>query len=174
MVDSAPARRLPAPARAPASFEGFRDIGEKLLRVVEPVVDAFVERLRHEPVSRSAPSLRDAQLADHMACLVADFGSLLIALEETGGQPSGIISDSHEIQRLIAERHGVQRHRLEWTQDALRREFEILYEETERALRASSGQRDGRVLEEALKVAAVSMRRACDASMRALAREEEK
>lgn len=163
--------RLPDAEDPPASFEGFREIGGKLLRVLEPVVDSYVEQLRHEPVTANAPSLRDSQLADHVACHVADLASLLIALEETAGQPSGIISDSHEIQRLVAVRHGIQRQRLEWTGDALSREYEILYREIERGLRASLAQREQAALEEALKVIANSLRRACEAAMRALARE---
>lgn len=136
-------------------------------------MDSYVEQLRHEPVTPNAPSLRDSQLADHVACHVADLAALLIALEESGGQPSGIISDSHEIQRLVAVRHGVQRQRLDWTASALRREYEILYREVERALRASAAQRELAALDEALKVIANSLSRACEAAMRTLAREGE-
>jgi hypothetical protein len=46
--------------------------------------------------------------------------------------------DGTAIHRLIAERHGRQRHRLGWTEDADRREFEILREEVERAVRRHS------------------------------------
>lgn len=137
-------------------------------------MDAFVERLRHEPVTANAPSLLDSQLSDHVACHVADLASLLIALEETAGQPSSIISDSQEIQRLVAERHGIQRQRLDWRVEALRREYELLYEEIERSLRASVAERDRALLDEALKVIANALRRACEAAVAALTRAADK
>src|SRR3712207_7263161 len=40
--------------------------------------------------------------------------------------PTPLMQDGVEIQRLIAERHGVQRARLGWTEETLRRECEIL------------------------------------------------
>jgi len=39
---------------------------------------------------------------------------------------------------LISERHGAQRQRLGWTESALRREFMIVREEVERAIRKAS------------------------------------
>lgn len=169
-LESPVTRTLASADATPSSSHGFGIVGEKLWRIIEVIVDAYVERLRHEPVTDNAPGLRDAQLADHAACYVADLGSLLIGLDATGGQPSGLIGDSHEIQRLIAERHGVQRQRLDWTPEQLRRDYEILYEEIERGLRGTVSKADRPALDEAMKVIASSLRRACDASLRSLAR----
>lgn len=172
--DSPVTRKLPVEEVEPGSPEGLRGIGEKLLRIVEPIVDAFVARLRLEPVTESAPNLRDSELSDHFACHIADLSTLLVALEETAGRPSGLINDSHDIHRLVADRHGVQRQRLEWTADAVRREYEILYEEIESGLRAAVPQRERAALEEGLKVIASSLRRACEAALTALSRAAQK
>jgi hypothetical protein len=82
-----------------------------------------------------AQSLRFSQLADHVGTYVANIGSVLIAVEEARGQPSTLVADGAEIQRLVAERHGAQRARLGWTSDALERESAVLQEEVERAIR---------------------------------------
>ena len=83
--------------------------------------------------------------------MLADVAESLIALEDSGGHPTPLMQDGIEIQRLIAERHGLQRERLGWTEEALRRECEILSEEVERALRHRLGDAGGRI-DEALAV----------------------
>jgi hypothetical protein len=57
-----------------------------------------------------------------------------------------------EIQRLISERHGAQRQRLGWTESGLRREFMIVREEIERAIRTASEFGDPLPVEDALTV----------------------
>jgi hypothetical protein len=115
--------------------EGLADVGETLLREIEQIIDAFVSCLRREQVTPAVARLRFSQLADHMATLLADIAESLIVLEDTGGRPTPLMQDGVEIQRLIAERHGRQRARLGWQEEALERECEILGREVERALR---------------------------------------
>jgi hypothetical protein len=59
-------------------------------------------------------------------------------MEEAKGSASPTLADAVEIQRLIAERHGAQRHRLGWSESALRREFMIVREELEKVVRCAS------------------------------------
>src|SRR6185369_4414878 len=79
--------------------------------------------------------LRFSQLADHVGTYIADLGGVLIAVEESRGQPTALVADGTEIQRLVAERHGAQRARLGWTSSALHREWVVLADEIERAIR---------------------------------------
>lgn len=116
-------------------LRGLADVGELLLHELEHLVDAFVARLRSERIIPSADSLRFSQLAGHVATYVADIAGVLIAVEETQGQPSGLIADRSEIERLVAERHGANRARLGWSPDALSREWGILREEIDRVIR---------------------------------------
>jgi hypothetical protein len=111
------------------------EVGEALVRELEPLLNAFVARLRADPSIPSSQSLRFSQLADHVGTYIADLGGVLIAVEEAHGQPSGLVSDGTEIQRLVAERHGAQRARLGWNTAALSREWLLLGEEVERAIR---------------------------------------
>ena len=119
---------------AAAGLGGLSQLGECLLREVEPLVDSIVARLRCDPAIRGARGLRFSQLADHLGTLLADVAETLVALEESGGGPSPLLSDGTDIQKLIAERHGAARARFGWTAEALAREYEIVIEETERAL----------------------------------------
>jgi hypothetical protein len=102
---------------------------------METILDAFVAQLRQEPLMPAAPTLRYSQLADHTSAMLADVASALIALDESRGAPSSLLLDSSDIQRFIADRHGLQRARLGWSLTALEREHEILRMEVERSIR---------------------------------------
>ena len=57
-----------------------------------------------------------------------------VSLDESRGSPSALLHDSADIQRFLADRHGLQRSRLGWSTAALVRENEILLAEIERAI----------------------------------------
>ena len=132
--------RAPTPAStlrisAPPRLRGLADVGESLLRETEPLVDAIVARLRADPAIPDLSKFKFSHVADHTGTLIADVAESLVVLEESAGQPSPMMADATLIQRLIAERHGVQRARLGWPAEALRREYAILREEVERSIR---------------------------------------
>ena len=99
--------------------------------------------------------------------LLAAIASALIALDESGGAPSPLLRDTTDIQRLIADRHGLQRAALGWSADALACEAVVLHDEVSRAMRrcVSSGGDDPRfaeamgVIERYLEQAAETTRR---------------
>jgi signal transduction histidine kinase len=150
--------------------QGLTEVGEALLRETDAIVDEVVARLRREPSMPAAKSLRFTQLADHTTTLVADIAGALVVLEDAHGEPSPMLVDATEIQRFVAERHGVQRARLGWSSDALAREFEIIREEIEFAIaRAFPGEGAGRV-REAVAVISRQLEQAREASSRTLDR----
>jgi hypothetical protein len=73
-----------------------------------------------------AKKLTKSELEDHAAAFLADIVQALVAIEEAQGGPSNIMRDGSVLRRIISERHGAQRYRLDWTEDELRLEFEIL------------------------------------------------
>ena len=158
------------PLGAARSSAGLADVGEVLIGNVEQILEAFVERLRNEPVTASAKSLKYSQLADHVGSHLTDLGSMLISIDEAGGQPTSYVRDSNEIHRFVSERHGLQRRRLEWTPAALRLEFRILFEEIERVLRAENTRCRMAALDDALAVIGSSLRHAESISVAALQR----
>jgi PAS domain S-box-containing protein len=143
-VSSAPgegsAFTLWLPAHAQQAHEpepGLARAGEMLHREVDQVVGAYVARLRVDSAIPAARELVPVDLEDHVAAFLADIAQTLVILGETGGTRD-LMRDGSELRRLISERHGEQRARLGWTEDALRREFEILGEEVEAALHRRS------------------------------------
>jgi signal transduction histidine kinase len=150
--------------------QGLTEVGEALLRETDAIVDEVVARLRREPSMPAAKSLRFTQLADHTTTLVADIAGALVILEDAHGEPSPLLADAAEIQRFIAERHGMQRARLGWTLEGLMREFEIVREEIEFAVeRAFPGEGAGRV-GEAIAIVQRQLEQARESSCRALER----
>ena len=127
--------RLRPETHRAARMRGLSEAGEALARGMARLVGSFVSRLREEPTMFGAQSLRFSQLADHIGSFVADLAIVLIAAEEQSGEPSSVVADGTDIQRLIAERHGAQRAHLGWSESALRREWKILVEEIEFSLR---------------------------------------
>ena len=118
--------------------EGLGDVGRALLLVVEEIVETIVERIKCDPTLGSAAGLKFSQLADHLASLLADVAGALVVMEEAKGTSSPTLADAVEIQRLISERHGAQRQRLGWSEADLRREFMIVREEIELAVKKAS------------------------------------
>jgi hypothetical protein len=76
------------------------------------------------------------------------------------------------IQRLVAERHGIQRARLGWTEEAVRHEYTILQEELRRTLAGCSPDRNEIQLQSALQFLARFLDQAEYVSVRAMDRAE--
>jgi signal transduction histidine kinase len=117
--------------------DGLGRVGRALLRSVDDLVEKIVERIRRDANLSAAAALKFSQLSDHLAALLADVGGALVVMEEANGS-SPTLADAVEIQRLISERHGTQRRELGWSESTLRREFMIVREEIELAVRKAS------------------------------------
>ncbi|HUQ99986.1 MAG TPA: ATP-binding protein [Gemmatimonadaceae bacterium] len=126
-----------APVRAQRDVKGLANVGRALLESMEGTVERAIDRLRSDPNLAVSASLKFSQLADHLPTLLADIGGALVAMEDLEGEASPLLADATEIQRLVSERHGLQRSRLGWSESSLRREFMIIREEIERVLRSA-------------------------------------
>ena len=116
----------PSPRRSPADA-GLVAIGQALREDVNGIVDRFTEALRADPARfANVDRLTDVQLQNHVAAWIADLAQALIGLESVSGDPSELMRDGSEIQRVICERHGAQRHRLGWDEGALSVELQRL------------------------------------------------
>jgi hypothetical protein len=95
---------------------------------------------------------------------------MLIALDEADGAPSGLLADAADIHRLVAGRHGAQRARLGWSEDAVRCEYHVLGDEIERLVRRRGAALPDSAVDEAVAVTTRLIRQAEQASVRAFAR----
>jgi hypothetical protein len=127
---------------APASHPRGGPLGavaEALMAELERVLYGFVARVRTDPGTPGAHRLDEAQLEDHLASFLADVAGTMQHLDGAVtagiGDPTSDVVDGTAIQRVVAERHGAQRARLGWGESELRREFVILREELEAAVR---------------------------------------
>jgi hypothetical protein len=134
------------------NVKGFARVGRALLAAMDDTVYTFVERIRGDQSLNVAAGLKFSQIADHFPTLLADIAGALVMIEELKGQPSLLLADATEIQRLVSERHGVQRRALGWNEASVRREFMIVREEVERVIRAASSPEDPLPVEDGVSV----------------------
>jgi hypothetical protein len=121
---------LPLSAQAAKAPSGHRlaRAGEAIQADLDGIVSRFTARLRSDPSIVVAHEVARVELEDHTVSLLADIAQALVILDEKGDQ-SDLMRDGSELQHLISERHGEQRARLGWTEDDLRREYQILCDE---------------------------------------------
>jgi signal transduction histidine kinase len=156
------------PRASTIPLRGIAEIGEILLRELEPLLEAFVARIRAECPTPGAGSLKFSQLADHVPSYLADLAGMLIALDESVGQPSSVLADASDIHRLVAARHGAQRVRLGWDEKAIRCEYDILRSEIERVVRQRGRAAGAKSIEDALGIVMRFLEQAEETSLRAL------
>ena len=151
-------------------LRGLADIGELVLREVETVLEAVTVRIREDGEMPGAKALKFSQLVDHFPSFLADIGGMLVVIEEGGGQPSGLLADGTEIQRIISERHGAQRARLGWSVDDIRREYAILRDELGRTIRRRARAIPDSAIDDGLAILGRVIEQAEEASLRGFQR----
>jgi hypothetical protein len=115
---------------------GLVDVAEAILSDLDSLVDRFVERLRDDPqVGGVAGPMDRHVLEDHTASFLADVAQSLVVIEGAGGDSAQLMRDATDIQLLIADRHGAYRAREGWTEAELEREWDLLVESIEEAVR---------------------------------------
>ncbi|HYH80654.1 MAG TPA: ATP-binding protein [Longimicrobium sp.] len=113
----------------------LQDLRDALLAELERVLYAYVARLRSDPATPTAHALSEPELEDHLATFLSDLAETLRSVDLAALGSSEMLRDGTLIQRTVAQRHGVQRRRLGWSADELRRDFQILREELAAAVR---------------------------------------
>jgi hypothetical protein len=108
---------------------GLAVVGDRLRPEIDGVLRRYVERLRADPAVPMAHDLGVAEVEDHLSSVLMDVVQTLVVLGGSTDVPERLLRDSSEIQRTVAELHGEQRAQLGWTEDAFRREVEIVRDE---------------------------------------------
>jgi len=164
---------LPAAPDQPGAFspasgeQGDRvAIGEALATSVPDIVKRFADRLRADPDIPEALEASRTELENHVASFLADIAQQVTILDEYQADRVPLIRDGTAIQQLIAERHGAQRWRLGWSEQAARREFDVLRGEVEAAVRHALAPFPHAGLEDVIALLALALREAEEMSMR--------
>ena len=153
---------------------GLDELGELIRDAVDEILSAYSDRLRTDPATPGARSLRRPELEDHQLSLLGDFAQSLVLVGGGGAEGADLLRDGSAIQRAIADRHGARRHAQGWDEAAVRRDQHILREEIERAVRERKGRAspDGdaaltvllRLIDRAEAISIAAWRRAAAAS----------
>lgn len=113
-------------------------LGKEMLDAIDQIINGYVDGIRANPELERHAMLTDVQLANHSASFLADVAQSLVILDAAGLEPSALMRDGSEIQRVIAERHGAQRYHLGWTSEEISHDFDML----DRAIRSVVSERE--------------------------------
>jgi len=145
------------------------ELGDALLAETERILATFVARLRADPQTPDAHRIPESEAEDHSATFIADVAQSLAVVGRDGPEAEPVMRDATAIQLLIARRHGIQRARLGWTEPELRREYVILGEELQAALRRRISRASSQDVERAVGVVHVLLERALRESLEGFA-----
>jgi PAS domain S-box-containing protein len=159
------------PGRLPAA--SFTRLGHHLSASAHQVVRAYTERLRVDGATPQARERTRSELENHTGTLLTDLAQTLVLLEEDGTDAPATAQDGGDVQRLLAERHGRQRRRLGWSEEGLRRDYEILREEVEAVLSSARDVASDETLREARPIVQRLLHRAFEVSLAAYRAAEE-
>ena len=139
------------------------EVGQRLQGSVGAIVESLTRRMREDdtnfPVARH---LRQSLLEDHYPSFLADVAAQMTIVGESGGEASALFGDGARIEQVIADLHGRQRAALGWSADQVAREYVILEDETDAALRTHTVPDE----ESALEVVRALLRAAATTSVR--------
>jgi hypothetical protein len=120
-----------------AAYPVLFALGTRLAANAERVAERYVAALRADGRFPGAESLPAVQLRDHAAPFVGLLASQIMILGETRGGAPELLGDGAQMQRLMAELHGAQRHRLGWSEADIEREVPVLVAEVVHELEAA-------------------------------------
>ena len=133
--DSAGGAEGAAPGRVTWRAHGLDEIGVALRAESEAIVADYAVRLRTDPATAAARAMQQSEIEDHAITLLADLAQSLVMIHEAGDRAAELMRDSSIIQRTIAEAHGTRRYAQGWSEGALTRDNEILFETLQHAVR---------------------------------------
>ena len=117
-----------------AAYDVLHALAVRLAAEAEAVAERYVAALRADGRFPGVRALPAAQLRDHVTPFVGLIASQLMIIGEMRGEAPELLGDGAHVQRVMAELHGTQRHRLGWSESDIERETPLLIAETERAL----------------------------------------
>ena len=117
-----------------ASFPVLHALAIRLAAEAETVAERYVAALRADPGFPGATRLPLVQLRDHVTPFVGLLASQLMVIGETCGEAPELLGDGGQVQRVMAELHGAQRHRLGWSEADIERETPLLFAEVKRVI----------------------------------------
>jgi hypothetical protein len=120
-----------------AACDVLHALAVRLAAEAETVAERYVGALRADGRFPGVHSISTVQLRDHATPFVGLVAAQLMIVGETRGTAPELLGDGAQVQRVMAELHGAQRHRLGWAESDIEREEALLSAEIERTLQAA-------------------------------------
>jgi len=117
-----------------AAHDVLHALAVRLAAEAETVAERYVIALRADGRFPGARTLPAVQLRDHATPFIGLIAAQLMVIGETRGEAPEMLGDGAQVQRVMSELHGAQRHRLGWSEADIEREEPLLIAEIERAL----------------------------------------
>jgi hypothetical protein len=133
-------KAIVGPGAEPLDAEAFNVLYALAVRLAaesETVAERYVAALRADGRFPGVRALPAVQLRDHASPFVGLIAAQLMTIGETRGEAPELLGDGAQVQRVMAELHGAQRHRLGWSETDIEREGPLLVTEIDRALRTA-------------------------------------
>jgi signal transduction histidine kinase/DNA-binding response OmpR family regulator len=138
-----------------AAYDVLHALAVRLAAEAETIAERYVAALRADGRFPGARALSTVQLRDHATPLIGLIASQLMIVGETHGTSPEMLADGAQVQRVMSELHGAQRHRLGWSESDIERETPLLRAEIERTIQSSlSGAGGGEGASESVRAAA--------------------
>jgi len=150
----------------PSRVRGLAEIGLLLRERLDEIMDTLGARLRADPELPYVTELRRTELENHHISFISDAAQTLVVLEDAEDRDAELLRDASTIQRVLAELHGRLRQKQGWPMAALKREYAVLGDTLDDAVRRVAGERPGSARARELLGGLVT--RACEAAGRAL------
>ena len=109
-------------------------LAARLAAESETVSERYIAALRADSRFPGVAELPQVQLRDHATPFIGLLASQLMVIGETAGEAPELLGDGGQVQRLMAELHGAQRHRLGWSEADIERETPLLFAEVKRVI----------------------------------------
>lgn len=132
------------PIPAGAAAEEMEALGRAFARSADTLATGYVRALREQGIIPRGHDVTDTHLRGHAGTLLAEFATVLTTLGALRDRASALLRDGSELQRTIAELHGVQRYRLGWSEHSMVRDSEALSREVLKALESLAPNDDER------------------------------
>jgi signal transduction histidine kinase len=120
-----------------AAYDVLQALSVRLAAEAETVAERYVAAMRADGRFPGARTLPEVQLRDHATPFVGLIAAQLMIIGETRGEAPELLGDGAQVQRVMAELHGAQRHRLGWSESDIEREDPLLIAEIERVFQGA-------------------------------------
>lgn len=128
-VDWGTGEHTAVPQLTKDGYNELETLGRAFSLESDNIATGYVMALRRRNIVPAGHEVADIQLRDHTPALFIEFGTTLSELGALRERAGALLRDGSELQRILAELHGVQRYRLGWSESDMTADAEVMADE---------------------------------------------